>query len=185
MKLSTKELVLAALFAGITAVASQIAIPLPFSPVPFNMQLFAVALAGGILGARLGGLALLVYVLLGAVGLPVYSQMNGGISILLGPTGGYLFSFPLAAALIGYTMEKKSKPAWIFTGFFLALGLIYTLGLVQLKFVTGMSWKAAYVAGVGPFIPFDAVKFVTSALLSKAVYQRLRESNLFRWKTHH
>lgn len=184
MKLSTVELVLVALFAAITAVASQIAIPLPFSPVPMNMQVFAVALAGGLLGCRLGGLSQLVYILLGAVGLPVYSQMSGGMSILLGPTGGYLFSFPIAAALIGYCAEKKDKPLWIFIGSFLSMGVIYGLGLLQLKLVTGMDWQAAFYAGVAPFIPLDVVKFTLAALLTKTVALRLHQGNILRWNRH-
>src|SRR5215204_6140633 len=91
----------AALMAAVTAVAAQIAIPLPFSPVPFTLQVLGVILSGLLLGPRYGALAQAIYLLIGAVGVPVFAQFRGGLGVLLGPTGGYLLSYPIAAAVAG------------------------------------------------------------------------------------
>ena len=90
-----------ALMAAVTAVAAQITIPLPFSPVPFTLQVLAVILSGLLLGPRHGALSQVVYVLVGAVGVPVFAQFSGGLGVVLGPTGGYILSYPLAAAIAG------------------------------------------------------------------------------------
>src|SRR5918912_1625773 len=87
--------------AAVTAVAAQIAIPLPFSPVPFTLQVLAVVLSGLLLRSRYGALAQAIYVLVGAVGVPVFAQFSGGLGVVLGPTGGYLLSYPVAAAVAG------------------------------------------------------------------------------------
>jgi biotin transport system substrate-specific component len=86
--------------AAVTAVAAQIAIPIP--PMPFTLQVLAVILSGLLLGPRYGALAQAVYVLVGAVGVPVFSEFSGGLGAILGPTGGYLVSYPIAAAAAGF-----------------------------------------------------------------------------------
>src|SRR5215207_3565682 len=88
-----------ALMAAVTAVAAQIAIPL--EPVPFTLQVLAVILSGLLLGPRYGALAQAIYVLVGAVGVPVFAQFSGGLGVVLGPTGGYLVSYPIAASVAG------------------------------------------------------------------------------------
>ena len=91
-QLSTKSIILVGMFAAVLAVMSQIAIPMP-SGVPMTLQTFAVALAGAVLGWKLGALSALVYLLLGAAGVPVFSGMSGGLGVLLGKTGGFIFGF--------------------------------------------------------------------------------------------
>src|SRR5215218_2077423 len=93
----------------VAAVAAQIAIPLPFSPVPFTLQVLAVILSGLLLGPRYGALAQVVYVLLGAVGVPVFAQFSGGLGVVLGPTGGYILSYPLAAAVAGLAAHAAAN----------------------------------------------------------------------------
>ena len=88
-----------ALMAAVTAVAAQIAVPIP--PVPFTLQVLAVILSGLLLGPRYGALAQAIYVLVGAVGVPVFAEFSGGLGVILGPTGGYLVSYPIAAAVAG------------------------------------------------------------------------------------
>ena len=104
MKLKTKELVICSIFASLTAILTQISIPLP--AVPLTMQVFAVALCGLVLGKRLGFISQIIYVLLGTIGLPVFAQFSGGIGIILGPTGGFILSFPIIAFIVGYFSEK-------------------------------------------------------------------------------
>src|SRR5215211_6026822 len=99
----------AALMAAVTAVAAQIAIPI--FPVPFTLQVFAVVLSGFLLGPRYGALAQVIYLLVGAIGVPVFAQFKGGLGVVLGPTGGYLVSYPIAAAVAGLaTNAARSAP---------------------------------------------------------------------------
>lgn len=96
------------MFAAVLAVMSQIAIPMP-SGVPMTLQTFAVALAGAVLGWKLGALSALVYLLLGAAGVPVFSGMSGGLGVLLGKTGGFIFGFIFMALLCGLGAAQKNK----------------------------------------------------------------------------
>src|SRR3712207_4534728 len=101
MHLNVAMMTRTALMAAVTAVATQIAIPLPFSPVPFTLQVLAVILSGLLLGPRYGELAQAIYVLVGVVGVPSFAQFSGGLGVVPGPTGGYLLSSPLAATIAG------------------------------------------------------------------------------------
>ena len=104
--------IMAALFAGITAVCAQIAFPVPFSPVPFTGQTLAVALAATVLGAKYGVLSMILYILLGAVGVRVFAEFSGGLHVLAGPTGGFIFGFIIAAYVIGKMIEWREKPGF-------------------------------------------------------------------------
>ena len=164
-----------ALMAALTAVGAQIAIPLYFTPVPFTLQVPMVVLSGLLLGARYGALAQGVYLLLGAVGLPVFAQFHGGLGTLLGPTGGYLVAYPFAAALAGLAFGvvasgKRGRAIAGGTAFgLLGLLVIYGLGAAWLAVQAGLSAGEAITAGVLPFVPFDVVKVVLAALLAAAV----------------
>ena len=165
----------AALMAALTAVGAQITIPLPFTPVPFTLQVPMVVLSGLLLGARYGALSQVVYLLLGAVGLPVFAGFNSGLGIILGPTGGYLISYPFAAAVAGLaagavaagTRGRAVASGTVFG--LLGLLVIYALGATWLAVQSGLTPGAALVAGVLPFVPFDVVKVVLAALLAAAV----------------
>ena len=105
--LKTNRLILCAFFATLTVVGTIISIPLPFSPVPINMALLSVFLAGSLLGAKFGALSQLVYICLGAAGLPVFSKFSGGAAILAGPTGGYIIGYIVAAFFVGLITQKS------------------------------------------------------------------------------
>ena len=162
----------AALMAAFTAVAAQILIPL--EPVPFTFQVFAVVLTGLLLGPRYGALAMAIYLLLGAVGVPVFAQFSGGLGTLFGPTGGYLISYPLAAALAGMaagTVANAPRQRGIFVGVLwgcVALAAIYVIGVAWLAVLTG-SLGAAIATGFLLFVGFDLVKVVLAALVAVAV----------------
>ena len=139
-----------ALMAAVTAVAAQIAIPLPFSPVPFTLQVQAVVLSGLLLGSRHGALAQAIYVLVGAVGVPVFAGFKGGLGVIFGPTGGYLVSYPLAAAVAGlaaYAVARSSSRRRALTLSFLcgvaALAVIYAIGAGWLSVVTDLPLTVA------------------------------------------
>jgi biotin transport system substrate-specific component len=163
-----------ALMAALTAIGAQIAIPLPFTPVPFTLQVPMVVLSGLLLGVRHGALAQLVYLLVGAVGIPVFAQFSGGLGVLVGPTGGYLISYPLAAAIAGLAagavLRAPRSRALISANAFglVALAVIYAVGATWLALQSNLSPGAALTAGVLPFVPFDVVKVVLAALVAAA-----------------
>ncbi|WP_026486553.1 biotin transporter BioY [Caldanaerobius polysaccharolyticus] len=169
-----KEMAYAGLFAAITAVMAQISIPLPFTPVPITFQVLAVCMAGAVLGSKLGALSMLVYDLLGAIGIPVFAGFKGGFSAIVGPSGGYIIAFPVAAFFAGYILERAKgyNKLMSFISMFVGLVLIYLVGMVQLAVVAKMSLLKAFYAGVVPFVPLDIVKVVIAAL----VVEPLRKS---------
>ena len=158
--------------AAVTAVAAQIAVPIP--PVPFTMQVLAVILSGLLLGVRTGALAQAIYVLVGAVGVPVFAGFKGGLGIVLGPTGGYLISYPIAAAVAGlaaHTVARASRRKALWTGFLwgcAGLAVIYALGATWLAVVAGLSPAEALATGVLPFVVFDLIKVALAALVAVA-----------------
>src|SRR5215211_3466009 len=171
-----------ALMAAVTAVAAQITIPLPFSPVPFTLQVLAVILSGLLLGPRYGALAQAVYVLVGAVGVPFFAQFSGGLGVVLGPTGGYLLSYPLAATLAGlaaHTAANATRHKALWTTFFCGcagLAVIYALGATWLAVITQLPFAAALAQGVLPFVPFDLIKVALAALVAIAAAPAIASS---------
>lgn len=169
----TRTLILTGLFTALTAVCSMISIPLPFSPVPINLATLSIFLAGGLLGAKYGAISQLVYVLLGAIGLPVFHSFTGGLSILVGPTGGYLVGYIAAAYLIGRLTKQKDQSLVLLFGFFIGLLTIYALGSLWLMFVAGASLWSALLVGVFPFLPGDGLKILAALFLVKKLRPRL------------
>ncbi|MDY0087061.1 MAG: biotin transporter BioY [Coriobacteriia bacterium] len=167
----TREGVIAALLAALLAASAWIAIPV--GTVPLTLQLFIVLLAGLLLPPRGALFAVGTYLLLGAAGLPVFSGGLGGIGVLLGPTGGYLVGFLLAAVMISglRRMVPADRAGVAVDVFALTLGviIIYLVGWAQLAFVTGMGLHAAFAAGVLPFIGFDSLKAIAALLVARAL----------------
>ncbi|WP_024984710.1 biotin transporter BioY [Brevibacillus borstelensis] len=172
-----KWLVLSAIFAAVTAVFSQITIPLPV--IPITGQTLAVGFTATILGSRWGTVAILIYVLLGAVGLPVFSGASGGPQVLVDKTGGYIFGFIFTAFATGLILEKTR---FTFTWALVAniVGMIITLifGSVQLKYVLDIPWDKAFAGGAVPFLLVGVVKAVLAAWIGIKVRERLVSSNL-------
>lgn len=154
---------------ALIAIAAQVAIPLPFTPVPLTMQPLAVLLVGVVLGSTRGAAAAALYLLEGFSGLPVFAQGHGGPAMFLAPTAGYLLSYPFAAWLAGFVSERGwgSSIVRAVTGMLLALGAIYLGGWSWLAVLTDA--RSAFVAGVAPFVLADIVKVALgAALLPKA-----------------
>lgn len=146
------------------ALAAQVAIPLPFSPVPVTGQTFAVLLVGALLGSRRGALSLLAYLAEGAVGLPVFAGGGSGLPWLLGPTGGYLVGFVAAAFVTGWLTER----GWDRRIHTTALAMLIGNGVIYL---CGLPWLARFVGadrvlalGLWPFVPGDLIKLALAAL---------------------
>ena len=243
-----KGMVFAALFAALTAAVAWFKIPLPFTPVPITLQTLMVLLSGAMLGAYYGALSMIIYLAVGAIGLPVFAGGGSGVGALLGPTGGYLFSYPFAAFAVGKMIENKILGKFLrYFSFFviillvivvlldsaLKIGImrlwdsnsnsyapmisliteqqriilvaislivlllflflifylkktkafstntvlamftgtliIYLLGSIQGKFVTGLPWSAIFVGWVLPFIIGDTIKLLLAAWIAKNV----------------
>jgi biotin transport system substrate-specific component len=151
------------------AIAAQVAIPLPFTPVPLTLQPLAVILVGVTLGSTRGAAAAALYLLEGFSGLPVFAQGNGGPMWLLGATAGYLYSYPFAAWIAGFISERGWGARFVraISGMLLALGVIYLGGWSWLAILTDP--RSAFTAGVAPFVLADIVKVALgAALLPKA-----------------
>lgn len=162
--MTVRQLILAALFAALTAVCSQIAIPV--GPIPINLALFAVYLAGGILGWKYGLLSQLCFILMGAVGLPVFAGFKGGFQVLAGPTGGYLLGYLFAALLVGLLVEKLGAKYWVcVVSALCGLTACYLFGTAWYIVSTGSALGPALMACVVPFLPGDAVKLLLATLL--------------------
>lgn len=166
-RISTKELVLAGMFAAVLAVISQISIPLP-TGVPITIQIFGVALIGTVLGWRLGFLATLIYILLGAVGLPVFSNFRGGIQALAGLTGGYIWGWLIMVILCGIRPKTGSKPLNTVLMFLLPiLGTLVdeTIGGLQWAALSGeMSVLGVFSYSMVAFVPKDIILTVIAVI---------------------
>ncbi|HHU76205.1 MAG TPA: biotin transporter BioY [Firmicutes bacterium] len=176
--LPIKKLVLSSLFAALIALLAQISIPLPFSPVPITGQAFGIFLVGSLLEGKWSAISVLIYILLGATGLPVFHQFQGGLHILVGPTGGFLWGFVLGCYLQGKIMEKGNSFGITILGMFTCMGAYFALGAPYMAFVSGLNFYQAILLGVVPFIPLDIVKLIAAATLSQAVRKRLAKAGL-------
>ncbi len=159
----------AAAFAALLAVASYVSFALPLTDVPFTLQVLVVVLAGLVLGPGLGALAILVYLLLGALGVPVFAAGSAGLGVILGPLGGYLLSWPLAAAVAGLGRGRGALLRLV--PVLAALAAVYAGGVTGLHISQGMGWRAAFLAGAAPFLPFDLVKVLVAWAIAPALWR--------------
>jgi biotin transport system substrate-specific component len=156
----TRDLLWTVGFALLTAVSAQIEFRLPFTPVPLTGQTFAVLLSGAVLGSRRAFASQTVYLASGAAGLPVFAGGGSTVLHLLGPTGGYLWSFPLAAGLTGWLVERgASRKAWkLVLALFLSDALILASGSLWLRGLFGVPDRQAWLGGFYPFLVGDILK---------------------------
>ncbi len=165
--------ILCALFAALTAVCTFINIPLPFTPIPINLATLAVFLAGGLLGPKYGPLSQIVYILVGAIGLPVFSNYQGGLGVLAGPTGGYLVGYVAAAFLVGQILSrflklddnKRTNIIKIVLACIAGMITYFTLGTIWFMFLTNTGLVAALISCVIPFLIGDALKIIAATFL--------------------
>lgn len=158
------------LAAGLVALSAQVAVPLSYSPVPLTLQGLAVLLVGGLFGSAVGAGALVLYLIVGAFGAPVFAPMGPpGMARLAGPTGGYLLAFPVAAILVGW-LAQKGHFARCLLASVLGMAVIYLGGWAQLTILTGYPGRA-FALGVMPFLPQDSLKVGLAAVIL--------------WRSHH
>ncbi len=154
----TKDLVLTAVFAAVIAVLSQIAVPLGFTPVPVSLGTVGVFLAAGLLRFPGGVISVIVYLLLGVVGLPVFANFGSGIGTILGPTGGFLFGYAVASLVMGAILSKNAKTVSVVISLIFASLVIYGCGIVGFMASTGSDLVTTLAATVIPFLPGDIIK---------------------------
>lgn len=192
--MSTRRMVLAAVFAATIAVSAFVVIPIPGSPVPFTMQVLVVLLASAVLGSKTGFASVLAYLAIGALGVPVFSGGRAGIAVLAGPTGGYLWGFLLASAVVGRIASGAGSVAdfgagagsdaacsansdrWrMLLAMSAGIAVIYVFGWVQLAIVANIGFARAFAVGVLPFIPLDLAKAAAAGSIALRV-RRVTES---------
>lgn len=164
---SIRMTVYACLFAALIVVGTYIKIPV--GPVPIVLANFFVLLAGALLGSRWGAASVGLFLFLGLIGLPVFSQ-GGGVAALVGPTGGYLFGYLIAAFLTGLICEHgNSKPLQDLLGLAAGAVVIYLVGLPWLKLTLDLPWGRAVEVGILPFLIGDALKVVAGVAIIRVL----------------
>ena len=163
----------------LTIAAAQVSVPLPFTPVPFTLQPMVVLLGGAALGARLGMTAQVLYLALGIAGLPVFAAspiLPQGFGRLLGPTGGYLMSYPLAAFVAGYLAQRGLDRRYSTSVLAMGAGLaiVFACGVAWLAFGAHAGLSTAIRTGLVPFIPADIIKVLLAATVLPAAWKFLR-----------
>lgn len=174
------SLTMIAMFTALIAVCTLVTIPMPPPFVPFTLQTLAVFLAGSFLGMKRGIVSVLVYILLGMVGVPVFAQFKSGISALMGPTGGFIIGFIATAAIVGFFQDRFGNRLWSLV-LSMSLGLIacYAFGTIWFVVVYQQSkgsmdiWNALSIC-VFPFLLFDAVKILAAVLLSYRLHKLIK-----------
>lgn len=176
-KQSTSALTAAAMMAAVLCVLGPLSVPV--GPVPVAMANFGVSLAAWLLGPRLGALSVAAYLLLGAVGVPVFAGAGAGAAVLFGPTGGYLIGY-LAQALIGGWAVERSGGRALWSGLGLAAGVAvsYAFGTAWFILQMGCTLPYALTVCVLPFIPFDAAKVALASVLGSILRRALHRAGL-------
>ncbi|MDY6966656.1 MAG: biotin transporter BioY [Halobacteriota archaeon] len=167
-----QKVALAITFACLTGLMAQMKIFLPFTPVPITGQVFAVLLAGVLLGRRYGGLSQVFYLGIGAAGVPWFADYSGGMAYLSGVTGGYIIGFIFAAFMIGEFTDRYVASRGLLPQFILMMGgviIIYAIGTLHLALVLNVGISKAIMLGVVPFVPLDIAKAIAVAGVAYAI----------------
>jgi biotin transport system substrate-specific component len=176
-KISTNNIVMTGMFTAVICIMAQLTIPI--QPIPFSLALFAIFLTGALLSPRYAFLSVLVYLLLGAFGLPVFAGPKGGFQVLTGMTGGYLMAYPLMALVTSlfYKYIKKYKIIALALGMSTSLIICYGIGTAWFSFVSGNNFYTSLTLCVFPFVLFDILKIVlaisVSTVIRKTVFRNI------------
>lgn len=165
-----------------TAAAAQISVPLPFTPVPFTFQPMVVLIGGAVLGPALGALSQVLYLAAGAAGAPVFAfspELPQGLARLLGPTGGYLLAYPLAAWVAGWLARRGFDRRYLtsLAAMTAGLAIVFAGGVSWLALVAPgaaeRSWQAALAIGFYPFVVADLLKLALAAAVTPSLWRWL------------
>ncbi len=172
--MKTNDLTRIALMAAVLCVLAPISIPVPVSPVALTLATFALYLMAYILNPRQALAAVALYLLLGAIGLPVFSGYMAGISRFTAPGGGYLLGYLLLVGISGWFVHRYSALSLQLFGMLLSTFVMYLLGTFWMAYVTGISFLAAIPAGMLVFLPLDIIKIVFSAYIGRKVQKYIK-----------
>lgn len=172
-------MVLVSLMTAIICMLAPISLTLPTSPIPISLGNMVICFTVTILGMKKGSLSVLIYLLLGLAGVPVFSNFTGGIGKLLGPTGGYLVGYLFLAMLLGFFMEHfKNRHTTNFLGALFGMLILYLFGTIWLALQLDLNFTAALLVGVAPYIPFDIIKILLSISIGTHLRKRLLQAGL-------
>lgn len=175
----TAQLTLIGVMAAVTCVLGPLSIPLPFSPVPISLTNLAIYFALYVLGMKWATVSYLIYLLIGFIGMPVFSAFTSGPAKLFGPTGGYLIGFIFMALIAGAFIDRfEQKKALCFIGMVLGTAVCYVFGTAWLAYQAHMGFGAALGAGVIPFLPGDLAKIVLAMLAGPEIRKRVRRAGM-------
>lgn len=175
----TRTLTLIGVMTAVICVLGPLSLPLPISPVPISLGTLAVYFSICVLGMKRGTVSCCIYLLIGLVGVPVFSGFAAGPAKLLGPTGGYLIGYIFMALIGGYFIDHwNGSVLYSLIGMGLSTLVLYLFGTVWLAYQAGMSFQAALMAGVIPFIPGDVAKIIIAVFVGKQVRTRLKKADL-------
>lgn len=178
-KSSTYQIVLIGIMTAIICILGPLSIPIPFSPVPISFTNLAIYLTAFILGWKRGTLSYLIYLFLGLVGLPIFSNFSGGPSKLFGPTGGYLIGFILMAFISGLFIEFfNGNVSMYILGLMLASAANYLLGTAWLSYQLDLTFYQALSVGVFPYLIGDGIKIAIAIAIGPMIRNRLKQANL-------
>lgn len=173
-KISTRRMVLIALITAVTCIFAPLSVPIPVSPVPVSLTNLVLLIGVYILGWKDATISLLVYLLLGAAGLPVFSGFAGGFAKLAGPTGGYLIGFIFMTVLAGFFVEHFSDKRYlVIIGMILATAVMYLFGTAWLAFQMELPFSSALSIGVIPYLPGDAGKIILAVIFGPILRARI------------
>lgn len=176
---AAKTVAFIGLMAAVTCILGPLSLTIPVSPVPISLTNLAVYFSIYILGMKWGAFSYLIYLLMGLIGLPVFSGFTGGPGKLLGPTGGYLIGFLFMAVICGYFIDRWTDKWYLcLAGMALGTGVCYLFGTVWLAYQAGITFYAALWAGVIPFLPGDLAKIIITLLVAPQIRIRLKKAGL-------
>ena len=172
----TKEIVCAGMFTAVLAILSQLSIPMP-TGVPITLQTFAVALTGVVLSWKLGLASTIIYIFLGTVGVPVFSEFSGGLHVLVGYTGGFIWGFLILVCLSGIGILMKNKVFGILLGI---AGLVFChlIGVLQFMLVANMSFAESFLLASAPYLIKDVISVILAFIVGAQIRTRLMKAGL-------
>ena len=175
-RLPIRSMCYIAIFTAVIAACAQLTIPMP-AGVPLTLQTFAIMLTGVVLGAKKGTAAVVVYLLLGMVGAPVFQNFTGGLGVVFGPTGGFILSFPIIAFATGLGAARKNI-VWLAMGLVGGVAVNYFCGMVYFSFNMETDLYYAFTVCVLPFLVTDLIKLIMAAVLGKLIKTALVKNKL-------
>ncbi len=172
-----RVIVYTALFTALITIGGYLSFPIPFSPMPIVLSDLFVILAGLFLGSATGLSSVVLWIFLGAIGLPVFAGGKAGLAVFVGPTAGFLIGYMACAFAIGY-ISTRGKPSILkdFVAIIAGILLMYGFGVPGLKLVLGLTWGKALAAGLIPFIPGTVIKIIVALALAKVLRTKFRQT---------